>query len=456
MTGKSQLDRFVKKEPLAVMTRAVVNGLLDAEAIDELFEANRITQYEEEIPFHCVVAAMAEITLGTSKNRSQAYDQVKDLFDASKTAFYRKINRTDPPIAEALVKHSAEKSKRMLDEMNFSQWMIIAGYDCYSIDGNHIQCTQRRLKEARNHATRPIPGTIVAKFHHNTALFTNGFALECGHAQEALTLDAIIQDMSRGDLYFADRHFCIKSFFLRTDQCGACFVVRQKSSLKGELLGKRKKIGSTNTGVVYEQAIRVCGAEGECTFRRITVELFEPTRDGDTVIHLISNVPAGSARATDLADGYLHRWEIENAFHVLTLTLNCESETNSYPRCAILQFCVAMVAFNARRLLFGALYGVHKEEDVDAMSEQKVALASVRVLPGLLIAIDNNEWNRNVPNFGEELARFLQETARHVNPRAYKKSIRGAKKPRPDLIRSKSGTHLSAAKLIRSRKHANI
>jgi len=250
--------------------------------------------------------------------------------------------------------------------------------------------------------------------------------------------------MSQDELYFADRHYCIKRFFLLTHQCGACFAIRQKSCLHGELLGKRKKIGRSATGIVYEQAIRISGKEGEATFRRITVELFEPTRDGDTEIHLISNVPCESATAIEL--------EIENAFHVLTLTLHCESETNSYPRCAILQFCVAMVSFNARRILLGALYSVHAEEEVDAMSEHKIGLASVRVLPGLLIAIDDEEWDLMVPSRGKRLSQFLQATAKHIIPREFKKSVRGPKKPRPKLKRSKSGAHLSAAKLLATRK----
>jgi len=42
-------------------------------------------------------------------------------------------------------------------------------------------------------------------------------------------------------------------------------------------------------------------------YRRITVHLYEPTRDGDTEIHLVSNLPKRVA-ATSLANLYRDRW----------------------------------------------------------------------------------------------------------------------------------------------------
>jgi hypothetical protein len=63
------------------------------------------------------------------------------------------------------------------------------------------------------------------------------------------------------------------------------------------------------------------------TVRRITIKLKAPTRDGDTELHILSNVPVVDARAGKLAvlDG--KRWSIETAFCELTTTLACEIHT---------------------------------------------------------------------------------------------------------------------------------
>jgi len=43
---------------------------------------------------------------------------------------------------------------------------------------------------------------------------------------------------------------------------GGFFVIRQHGRLQGELLGKRRKSGRTETGVVHEQALRIRDGDG--------------------------------------------------------------------------------------------------------------------------------------------------------------------------------------------------
>ena len=48
--------------------------------------------------------------------------------------------------------------------------------------------------------------------------------------------------------------------------------------------------------------------------RRVTVELDAPTRDGDTEVHILTNLPAAVASAARVAELYRRRWTIEAAF----------------------------------------------------------------------------------------------------------------------------------------------
>ncbi|HEX2714043.1 MAG TPA: hypothetical protein VHM88_17755, partial [Candidatus Acidoferrales bacterium] len=81
---------------------------------------------------------------------------------------------------------------------------------------------------------------------------------------------------------------------------------------QGELLGRAQRPGTTRSGPVYEQAMRVRDpASGETMrVRRMTIKLTVPTRDGDTELHILSNVPRGRASAAQLARVYGKRWSI--------------------------------------------------------------------------------------------------------------------------------------------------
>ena len=451
MSGKTVLDRFIQKNPLAVMTRSIVGALMGDE-LDEVFDQNRSRQYNDTIKFSTVAMSMAEIALGTVKNRNQAYFKYQEELQTSVVAYYGKLNRTEPSVSEAVVRYSAEQAGALLDQLNFEPWQVLPGYRCLSLDGNHLQKTEKRLKETRGLCAAPLPGTVVARFDHQTGLFDQAYLLEDAHAQESTVLDRVIEDLLRRDLIIADRHFCIVRFMLKVAARCGCFAIRQHGRLKGKLLGKRKLTGKIDSGVVYEQALEIRDGDETLVVRRITVELIEPTRDGDMEIHILSNVPKADASACELARIYRERWEIENAFHVLTMTLTCEMKSNCHPRCALFLFCMAMLAYNCRQVLLAALYAEHQQEDVDQMSQYQVSLDITSPMEGMLTAINEQEWDNQVPQDPRGTAKFLRRVSRHVDVRSYRKSVRGPKKPPLKRKRCKTGTHVSTHRLLQTRK----
>jgi hypothetical protein len=451
MSGKAVLERFVLNNPLTVMTRCIIEAVI-GDGLDEVFEQNRQRQYHDTITFSTLAMSMADIAIGAVKNRNQAYAKYRKELQTSVIAYYQKINRTEPRVSEAVVRHSAERASRLIDQLGFCPWQVLPGYRCVSLDGNHLRKTEKRLKETRGLCAAPLPGTIVARFDHQTGLFDRAYLLEDAHAQESSVLDRAVEDLARRDLVIADRHFCIVGFFHDVDARHACFLVRQHGRLKGELCGKQEYIGRIETGSVYEQALRIDRGDDALVVRRITVMLDQPTRDGDTEIHVLSNVPASDATACKLAEMYHQRWEIENAFHVLTMTLTCEMKSNCHPRCALLLFCMAILAYNCRLVLLAGLYAEHAEEAVDQMSHYQVALNTIGPMEGMQTAITPQEWQLLIPRDSAGQAAFLREVAQHVNVRSYRKSVRGPKRPPPKRKRCKTGTHVSAHRLLQKRK----
>jgi hypothetical protein len=235
---------------------------------------------------------------------------------------------------------------------------------------------------------------------------------------------------------------------------GAAFVVRQHTQVQGELLGRAQRTGTTRSGPVYEQAMLVRDpASGETMrVRRMTIQLTVPTRDGDTELHILSNVPSGRASAAQLARVYGKRWSIETAFFEITTTLSCEINTLGYPKAALFTFCLALLAYNAVSLIKAALRSHHGRPKVkDGVSGYYLALEISRTYDGMMIAIPAPHWALFRDLSAQEFAGALHELASSVDLAKYQKYPRGPKKKPPERTPYQNGHHVSTAKLLAQR-----
>jgi IS4 transposase len=79
------------------------------------------------------------------------------------------------------------------------------------------------------------------------------------------------------------------------------------------------------TGLVYEQAVSIPDeSDAPLVLRRIELHLDGATEDGDTIIRLLTDVPATHLTAEAVARRYRQRWSIENLFQRLESVLNSE------------------------------------------------------------------------------------------------------------------------------------
>src|SRR5512144_1878615 len=106
------------------------------------------------------------------------------------------------------------------------------------------------------------------------------------------------------------------------------------------------KVGRVATGFVQQQTIRVTEVDGDgvMQLRRIRLQLDQPTRDKETELFLLTDLPPEHADALLVAETYRRRWALENVFQSLTEALSCEIDTLAYPKAALFGFCVALVA----------------------------------------------------------------------------------------------------------------
>ena len=441
-------DAFIQGRPIGVMARAIIEKLFDANRLDALFERTAERQYQRQLLFSSVVALMHAVVLGVEPSVYAAYRHRRHTLKVSDQAVYDKLDGMELGLSAALVRDSAQQAAPVIDQLKARRKPWLRGYRVRILDGNHLSATEHRLEELRTTWAAPLPGKILVVLEPETGLASDVFLTPDGHAQERSLLDEVLQTVREHDLWIADRNFCTLKFLLEIARKNGFFVVRQHGQVEGKLLGKRRFAAVGPTGRVYEQAIELTLGGETLKLRRITIELTKATRDGDTALHLLTNLPKGKASARKVSELYRQRWTIETLFLEVTQTLACEIDTLCYPKAALFVFCLALLAANAVAVLKAALRATHGEEEADALSGYYLALEIQQVHEGMMIALPPASWKvvsgMNVPIF----AKLLKQIAAHVDLAMYRKSPRGPKKPPPPKSRYRNGGHVSTHKLL--------
>jgi len=357
-------------------------------------------------------------------------------------------------VSAALVQAVAARLAPVIDAMKGGRADWLPGYRVRILDGNHLPGSEHRLKELRTTRAGALPGQALVVLDPQRMLATDVIPCEDGHAQERSLLGQVLPLVAARDLWIADRNFCTTDFLVGIARRGGFFVIRQHAAtLRWEFVGKRRACGRIETGKVFEPTIRASTDAGEILIlRRVTVLLDQPTRDGDTEVHVLTNVPARDARAKVIADLYRRRWTIETAFQELEATLHSEVNTLGYPKAALFAFCVALVSSNVLSTLKAALRSVHGEAVVaEEVSGYYMADAIQMTHRGMMIAIPEDEWVVFHDLTPVALADVLVRLARSVSLPKLRKHPRGPKKPKPKKQSGAKIKHVATAKILEAR-----
>jgi hypothetical protein len=443
-------DRFVTKTPVTVMLRGVLVRALAPEPLDRLFADTAERQYTRELLFSTTVDLMAAVACRIYPTVHAAYQDEKEKIGVSVRALYDKLAHMEPPLGEELVRHSAAQLKPLLRQMRATLPPLVDGYTTKVLDGNHLGASERRLKELRDVVAGPLPGQTLVVLEPEYQLASDVFCCEDGHAQERSLLDRVLERVQAKDLWLADRNFCTTGFLFGLARRQACFIIRQHAAtLQWQRESKRRRVGRITEGVVYEQRLWLEDGSGKrLLVRRVSLVLDVPTRDGETEIHVLTNLPA-KVRSKRIAQLYRQRWTIEHLFLNLTTILHCELNTLPYPKAALFGFCVALAAGNVLATVKGALRAVHGTEKVEGeVSDYHLALDVAGKYQGMMIALPPEQWQPLAGLTAAEFTTWLLGIARRVNLERYPKKPRGPKKPRPRRTRFAKAKHISTARLL--------
>lgn len=452
MLLSKQFDRFVEKSPVSVMVRGVLERAFSPERLDRIFEEAAERQYTRDLLFSTLVRLMSEVVLGVSRSVYAAYQDTEEEIPVSVTSVYNKLNGVETAVSAELVCDSARQLGPIISRMGGAAAELLPGYRIRILDGNHLSGTEHRLKPLRTMRAGALPGQALVVLDPGVMLITDVVPCEDGHAQERSLLGDVLPMVEPDDVWIADRNFCTTGFLFGIHRRQGYFLIRQHAStLTWEVVGKRKSRGKTATGKVFEETVHLHDpATGETLVaRRITVELFEPTRDGEIEIHLLTNLPGRAGNAKRLAVLYLKRWTIETMFQDLTVSLCCEINSLGYPKAALFGFCLALLAYNAISMVKAALRAAHGHEMVaNEVSWYYLCMHLSKVYAGMMIAIPSRHWRIFQQVSDHQFTQLLVELAAKINLAKFRKHHRGPKKPPPRKSSGAKIKHVATSRIL--------
>lgn len=447
----SAFEPFLKDGPFCVMARAALESLFNKDRLNALFTRTAQTQYTRKLLFSQLVELMTAVVLAQQPSVRAAFRKGIGAITVSDQAVYNKLNHLELGVSVALVRDSADRLEPVLAALKARHQAQIPGYRTRILDGNALSGTHRRLPEMSSAWDTPLPGRVLAVLDPRTELVIDVFLTPDGHAQERSLLGEVLARVKARDVWVADRNFCTRGFLFGLVRAKAAFVIREHKTVGGTAVGSRRRVGRSKSGVVYEQGWAIEHEGTTCEFRRVSVVLDTPTQDGDTEIHILTNLPAEKASALVVAEVYAGRWSIEGRFLEMSVALNAEPQTLCYPSAALFTFCLGLVASNAFALLRGAVRAAHSESASEELSSYAVALDIQQMHRGMMVALPATQWEifRDLP--AAELAAAMKHMAASIDLKRYCKTTRGPKKP-VGRKRYKNGGHIATHRLLLKRR----
>ena len=265
--------------------------------LDDLFEQTAQTGYTKEILFSTLVKMMTQVVCSVRQSIGSVYKATSEEIGVSKTAVYDKLNRLEPKVSQALVRYSAREMKTITEEVGGERSELLPGYRVKILDGNGLGATEHRLSVLLDTGAGALPGKSLVVLDQALGLATDIFPCEDGHAQERSLLPEVLGTVEAGELWIGDRNFCTTGFILGIEAKQAFFLVRQHQNLPWTATSELVWVGHTEGGEVFEQTGVVIYEGNSCHCRRIVVQLEQPTRDGETEIALLTNLPETDAHS---------------------------------------------------------------------------------------------------------------------------------------------------------------
>jgi IS4 transposase len=419
--------------------------------VDEVFERVATAQYTRKLLFSTLVRLLSLVVCRARSSVHACIQVMSGELVVNAKSVYNKLNGSETAVAEALVEESAERMAAVIDELDSPLPPLVPGWKTRILDGNHLAATDHRLEPLRTIGGGPLPGVALVIYDAERALVERTYLCEDGHAQERRLVIELLGEMGPGELWIADRNFATAVFMLQTHVNGSRFLVRRHQA-NGRIreVGPWRLAGNSETGPIDEREGVVEGEGNESLpVRLIRVRLKTKTRDGESEIELITDLPTDVSAET-IASAYRQRWRIETAFAELDRVFEGEIASLAHPRAALLAFALALIAYNTLSVVKAALRKRHGTEKIrNELSAFYLGESVQRAEAALDVIATASDWMvRYAAMTPRQLANELLLLAARVDLRKLRKHPRGPKKPVPKRQISKNRPHVSTARVL--------
>jgi hypothetical protein len=339
----------------------------------------------------------------------------------------------------------------VVDELGTAHAPLFPGLETRILDGNHLAATDHRVGPLRRMGGGALPGVAVVVLDRERELFHSVELSEDAYTQERVLALELIGRAKQGELWIGDRNFCTSANVWQLDHAGAAYLFRRhKANVPFEPVGEWKPVGDSETGRVSEQTVCIRNEFGEqMTSRLVRVELTDPTRDGEVVLELLTNLPA-KFNAVRIAEAYRQRWDIETGFAEVENLFNGEIPTLSQPCAALLAFCLALIAWSSVGVLKAALRKAHGHQKmVEELSMYYLVDVLLRHNHVVDVMGEDVDWSEEYSTLSpRQTANRLCKLARRIDVSKLKKNKRGPKKRQPKPKAPKNKPHFSTFRAL--------
>ena len=437
------LEKFRQKTPLPCLLMGLLERCFSAQRLNALFAEHAQVQYEREVLFASVCDLMLGVVLKIHPSVHAAYQNSPEPLGITVSALYEKLKGVEFCVSRALLRETAADLSNILGDLNGKPAPWLPGYAIRILDGNCLAASEKRLAVHKGVAGAALPGKSLVVFDPEKNLVLDVFQCEDGHAQERRLLGAVAATARPGEVWIEDRNFCTLGFLEAMAGNKARVAVRQHGHLPFAEKTPFVLVSERDGRRFSEQLVEVGGRE----YRRVRVELDNPTRDGDEKLDIITDLPA-EVDAEAVAGLYRKRWDIEISFQKIEKYFNSEIETLAYPKAALFGFALSLAAYNIFSVIMAALESAHDKPLKNEISGYYIALDIAATFLALVQLSDAADWDFASRCAPGEFAEWLRGTARNVQLRTLKKHPRGPKKPATKTPYDPKQPHVSTYQLL--------
>ena len=205
-------EKFVEKSPVSVMARGIMERVLNPAQLDQWFEKTAQEQYTKDLLFSSVFDIMTQVVSGSRPSVHAAYQASKEQIAVSVTSLYNKLNGIELNTSAELVRYAAGAVTPVIKGLKGTRRSPLPGYHVKLLDGNCIEASEHRIEELRSLSAGALPGKSLVVYDPVLGIPVDVFPCEDGHAQERSLLNKVLLTVKKGDLWVADRNFCVVEF----------------------------------------------------------------------------------------------------------------------------------------------------------------------------------------------------------------------------------------------------